>query len=275
MSTQADPPAQRSNFMRKYNTLKVLAVALFSAAMLFSPPLAAQPDDAYARFFGDGLRHLGEGRLSEAVEELFRAYAIDESPQTLSLIIGAYDRMGFCDAADVQRQLHADRHPESEPPRSQRCANTGQLRVECDRPAAPVRVDGRFEVACGQTVTLPAGEHHLVAASAAPVVVHVEADQTAQATVASPAPEQSSASPQVRKVAESSANVERLLGELAYTVYMSQDGLYQLVIHPHGFSGGPVPLRPEVLRLCDTGEFFDRDSRRCMPSDSMKIHKME
>lgn len=262
-------------------TIGLAAVGLWLSAA----PAHAQSSPSYAAYYGDGLRHYTEGRLSEAVEHLYRAYALRDEPATLSLIIRAYDEMGHCDAVERQLEIFALAHPEQKAPQARRCATTGQIELRCKGGQRPVRVDEHFEVACGKTVSVPVGERRLVGDFAqAPRQVSVSADQTVSVElVFSPAPKrwkQARGRASVDMVQDSQlARVDRLDGSAnAYTVYQSPDGLYHIFIHQGGAGMGgviPIQIRPEVLRLCDTGERYDQPSHSCVPVEEMQIQKME
>jgi hypothetical protein len=243
-----------------------------------------QPDDAYARYYGDGLRHYAEGDFSQAVENLFRAYALESKASTLGLIVTSYDKMGFCDAATRQLSVHRMVHPDTTSPTLSNCASTGAVAISCKGPEAAVTVDRQFTVSCGQRIELSTGEHQLSAERVdSPRRVTVEEGETESVElVFSPAPTRwktASSEAKVSKLPDAAAQIDRLeRGGLDYTVFQSQDGLYRIFIHPGSASSGgvlPLPLRPDVLRLCDSGESFDAKSHSCVPLQGMQIQKME
>lgn len=110
--------------------------------------------------YGEGLRHLAEGRMAQAVQHLFRAYGVEPSPRILALIVEAYDEMGHCDAADRKRAFFETVHPDDEVPQPKRCASTGTVDVECGSEDGQVVINGDFTIGCGRAVSLPAGESH-------------------------------------------------------------------------------------------------------------------
>lgn len=268
-----------------------LSLILLVCSLLCSLPglfgasaLAADSTGDYARYYGDGLRHFAEGDFAEAVEHLFRAYALEPEASTMGLIVASYDKMGFCDAAKRQLDVHRLVHPDAKAPSLDRCKATGTVAITCEGPEAPVTVDRQFQVACGQRVALPVGEHRLSAERIdAPEMVVVQKDQTANvALIFAPAPERwksAAKPPAISKLPDANAKVARLeKGGLGYTVFQSRDGLYRVFIHPSAGDSGhliSLPLRPDVLRLCDSGDQFDRKSGQCVPVEGMQIQKME
>lgn len=238
--------------------------------------------DGYARHLGDGLRHHAEGRFDQAVEHLFRAYAMDSRAKTLRLIVDSYDQMGFCDAAARQSDIFERNHPDAQPPEMERCANTGELTIECSQPKTTVHIDEHFEARCGQTIDLPVGEHRVTGTLVESArTVKVEAGESARVelTIRPRVSRLSRAGSTSDTRSEGSPQIERLRGPAGdYPVYQAQDGLYHIFILPDSAGEAmflPLGLRPEVLRLCDSGERFDRESRRCLQADGLQIKKME
>lgn len=281
--------------IRRALTLLVFAVLVGSGALGYAQsdaadyepvrsesPSQSNESAAYARSLGDGLRHYAEGRFGQAVEHLFRAYAMDSRARTLELIIDAYDQMGFCDAAGRQLDLYERDHAAQTVPTLDSCASTGELSIECSQSEATVRIDGRFEARCGQTVHLPVGEHRLSGTL-------VESTQTVKIEQGKAARIDLTIRPRVSRLSqtrstigtgsEGSPRVDRLRGPAGdFTAYQSRDGLYHIFILPNSSGEAmflPMSLRPEVLRLCDSGQRFDRDSRRCVEADGLQIKKME
>jgi hypothetical protein len=85
--------------------------------------------------------------------------------------------------------------------------------------------------------------------------------------------------PEVEQVADPPVTVERVGSPgRGYSVFLTADGIYRIFIHTPRV-GAPayikLPFRPDVLRLCDSGESFDRQSRRCSPIKGMMIPKFE
>src|SRR5690554_395250 len=118
---------------------------------------ANTPDSSYAQYFGDGLRQFGEGNYGRAIPNLLRAYALDSKAETLSLVIASYDKMGFCDAAARQTQVFEAVHAGEDTPSPERCAQAGTVELECVGATGPLvgepaRVDGQFDVGCGQSL---------------------------------------------------------------------------------------------------------------------------
>ncbi|QDG53223.1 hypothetical protein FIV42_21475 [Persicimonas caeni] len=260
------------------------ALVALVGCVIGTSAFAQESEAAYARYYGDGLRHYAEGNFSAAVENLFRAYAVEPEASTMGLIVASYDKMGFCDAALRQIDVHRLVHPDTKIPTLQRCKSTGTVTLACEGPEAAVIVDRQFEVACGQEVTLPVGEHRLSAErSDGPKRVDVEKGRAKEIALKfSPAPTRWKAavnSPSVSKLSDGSAKVARLeRAGLGYTVFLSNDGLYRVYIHPSAGDAGHVfslPMRPDVLRLCDSGEQFDRNASECVPISGMQIQKME
>ncbi len=274
--------------LRRSFILGVLAVAMSvmsaTAALAQPPARASAPQDAsaYSRYYGDGLRHYAEGDFEAAVENLFRAYALRAKASTMRLIVDSYDKMGFCDAASRQLSVYRMVHPDAPIPKLSRCGTTGTLQVQCEGPQAAITVDHQFDVTCGERVALPTGEHRLTSPRAkAPVTVTLQKNQLASTTVALlPAPKRwKAARAQVSKLGDIPINVARLgRAGPGYTVFQSPDGLYQIFIRPNAAGSGaviPLPFRPDVLRLCDSGERFDTRAKRCVPVDGMQVQKME
>lgn len=275
-----------ARFEYKWHSMAAILAALAWVATLSltSAPAMAESKDAYARYYGDGLRHYAEGDFGQAVENLFRAYALESKASTLGLIVTSYDKMGFCDAAKRQLGVHQLVHPEASSPELRQCASTGIVAITCKGPEADVTVDRQFHVSCGQRIALPTGEHQLSAERVdSPRHVVITEGQTEHVElVFSPAPTRwktASSRTQVSKLSDASAQIDRLeRSELDYTVFQSQDGLYRIFIHPGSSSAGgvlPLPLRPDVLRLCDSGESFDAKTSSCTPRQGMQIQKME
>lgn len=268
--------------------LAVLAVIITAASGWAQSRSAAsertdETEQAYARYYGDGLRHYAEGDFEAAVENLFRAYAIRPEASTMGLIVRSYDQMGFCDAANRQVAVYRLVHDDKPVPEIDRCQTTGGLVIECEGRAAPIRVDGQFEAACGQRLTLPVGEHALSSERIDGAhKVSVSAGQTATARLTlTPRPQrwEPHDPPRIGQLSDPAVDVERLgAAGMGYTVFQSADGLYRIFILPDaGASGGliGVPVRPDVLRLCDSGQRFDPGSHRCRPIGGMQIQKME
>lgn len=255
-----------------------------------APKASAQPL-SYAQYFGDGLRAFGEGNYERAIPSLLRAYALDLKAETLSLVIVAYDRMGFCDAAARQTEVFKAVHAAEQPPEPSRCAQAGTVELECVGVAGSLtgetaRVDGRFEVACGRALRLPAGEHEFTVgtgeAKNSRQTIRVLENKTVPLRLESfgaPKRWRAAGGPEVAQLPDSPAQVERVSDAgFGYTVFLTQDGIYRVFVQaspaqaPAYFD---LPFRPNILRLCDSGERFDKNSHRCVPIKGMTIPKFK
>jgi hypothetical protein len=273
------------NAHSKHQRLGALLAAVVGLIVvsLTAAAATAEPDDAYARYYGDGLRHYAEGNFGEAVENLFRAYALQSKASTMGLIVTSYDRMGFCDAAERQLGVHQLVHPDAASPSLDNCAATGTVAIACTGPETGVTVDRQFQVSCGQRIALPIGEHQLSAERVdSPKLIEINAGETESVElVFTPAPTRwktAQSSAEVSKLSDTSTQIDRLEhGDLDYTVFQSRDGLYRIFVHPGTAAGGgvlPLPIRPDVLRLCDSGESFDAKKSGCVPHQGMQIRKV-
>jgi hypothetical protein len=275
---------EHKSFAHKSLAKMVAGLALFVTVSLSATTVMAESNDAYVRYYGDGLRHYAEGDFGAAVQNLFRAYALDSKPSTLGLIVTSYDKMGYCDAAERQLGVHRLVHPDAGSPELIHCSSTGTVEIACKGPEADVTVDRQFQVSCGQRIALPVGEHRLSAERVdSPRRFTVQAGRTARVELAfAPAPTRwntASSRTQSSKEPDAVAQIDRLeRGGLDYTVFESPDGLYRIFVHPGSAASGgvlPLQLRPDVLRLCDSGESFDPASSHCIPLQGMQIQKME
>lgn len=273
----------------------MLAGAVPGKRGLRAEPPADLQDAVYAQYFGDGLRLFAEGQFAPAAQNLLRAYAMDSRARTLAMAVSAYDAMGFCDAVSRQAQLYQQAHPDAPALTITRCKTPGQLVLECAGPRAEVgdgwvSVNDEFDVKCGRDISLPPGEHRLR--------VHTRAAHDAQARPAQPiiitagqkstvlldfydlptrwaAPGQ----PSPDALNALAARVERLgQPSLVYSVILGEDGIYQVYVHPLPDGASEfirLPLRPEVLRLCDAGQRLDLRARRCVPVDALAVPKFD
>ncbi len=207
--------------------MRLLVNSFVSIALLTTViPASAQdtPDSnddltrAYAAFYGDGMRHYAEGRNDEAIANFYRAYALKPSALLLKLIVRTHDFMGHCSAAQRQLEHFVEKHPRDRtPPKLQICRTPGTLVVSCSAEVEQVVVDDSIRVACGQTVSLPAGAHELRSSKGGPVILSVvKAGETTQASVGTAAP------------GESYEKVPLLEDNERYLVIRAPDGLYQL-----------------------------------------------
>jgi hypothetical protein len=113
----------------------------------------------YEKLYARGVQDFAEGRYGRAVDALQRAYARDKSASTLKLVIRAYDAMGHCDAAARQRAFFTDVHADERPPGPRKCTDPVEVTLVCQPVGTPVRIDRVMSSTCGQTVSIPAGDH--------------------------------------------------------------------------------------------------------------------
>jgi|GEM_PF-6012002 len=252
---------------------------------------ANTPDSSYAQYFGDGLRQFGEGNYGRAIPNLLRAYALDSKAETLSLVIASYDKMGFCDAAARQTQVFEAVHAGEDTPSPERCAQAGTVELECVGATGPLvgepaRVDGQFDVGCGQSLRLPVGEHEISVgqgrSKTSRRTVNVAEGTTVSLRLESFGEPQRWRAPggaDVRQLADFPVNVERVTDAgFGYTVFLTQDGIYRVFVQaspaqaPAFFD---LPFRPNILRLCDSGERFDHSAHQCVPVKGMVVPKFK
>jgi hypothetical protein len=201
---------------------------------------------AFALHYGDGMRHYAEGHYDEAVRELFRAHALEPSARIARLIVRSYDAMGHCDAAARQRELLRERFRGADVPGPGRCAESGELTIECgdDTAVGEVVVDSRIETSCGSTLTVPLGTHTVTSPGARGAQrVEVTADAR-QVSVALRAPEAASvSSPELKKLTLDSPRSERArrphtdvprleAGASQFRVIRLPGGIYYLWVAP-------------------------------------------
>lgn len=269
------------------------AVAQEGGGESAAPRAQASPGAGrYAQYFGDGLREFGEGDYARSIHNLMRAYALDSRAETLALVVAAYDKMGFCDAASRQIEVFRAAHSGEDAPQLARCTQAGAVKLECVGVNGPmvsdrVRVDGQFEVRCGQNVALPPGEHVFrFARGGAPrsarQTVGVQANRKVSLRLesfAKPTRWSAAGGTEVAQLRDFPTHVERVTDAgFGYTVFLTQDGIYRVFVQsapadpPAYFD---LPFRPNILRLCDSGERFDNTSRQCLPVKGMKIPKFK
>lgn len=248
-------------------------------------------DANYAQYFGDGLRQFGEGNYGQAIPNLLRAYALDSKADTLRLVITAYDKMGFCDAAARQTEVFLAVHTGEDAPAPERCAQAGTVELECVGATGPLvgepaRVDGQFEVGCGQSLRLPVGTHEISVGQGRSPTSRQTVDVVKEATVSlrlesfgEPQRWGAPTSADVRQLVDFPVNVERVSDAgFGYTVFLTQDGIYRVFVQaspsqtPAFFD---LPFRPNILRLCDSGERFDHSAHRCVPVEGMVVPKFK
>src|SRR5690606_20605886 len=104
--------------------------AVFATFCLVLLCSQAQAQD-YATYYGDGLRFYAEGRYSEALEKLYRAYAHTPSAGVMRLIIRTHDFSGHCSAVEKQLGFFKDVYPRDAAPTIQRCASPASVLIEC------------------------------------------------------------------------------------------------------------------------------------------------
>lgn len=278
---------------------RLLILGLWAGVMLPAGRVGAEPpaevqDAAYAQYFGDGLRLFAEGQFGPAAQNLLRAYAMDARARTLAMAISAYDEMGFCDAVSRQTLLYQQAHPDAPPLAISRCKAPGQLVLECAglRPEVGegwVRVNDEFDVKCGRDIALPAGEHHLRARTRTVRGEQARAPQSITVTAGKKStvlldfydvPTRWEAAGKAAHALQTlDARVERLgQPSLVYSVILGEDGIYQVYVHPYPDAAPEfisLPLRPEVLRLCDAGQRLDLRARRCVPVDALAVPKFD
>ena len=157
------------------------------AILLGCLPLDAVADDhadLYATHYGDGIRAYTEARYDDALRELYRAFAVRQSPLALKLIIRSHDFQGNCSARKRAAEMLSELFDGQDTPPPQLCRTVGTLRIECAAPSGTVVIDGKFEVECGSAVDVPVGEHRIQPRNvAAATVVEVEANQSTEIAV--------------------------------------------------------------------------------------------
>ncbi|MGM0558081.1 MAG: hypothetical protein ACQEVA_16975 [Myxococcota bacterium] len=126
----------------------------------------------YEKLYARGIQDFAEGRYGRAVDALQRAYARDKSASTLKLVIRAYDAMGNCDAAARQRALFSDLHVDERAPSLTECTDPVTVTLVCQPVGTPVRIDRVMSSTCGQTVSIPAGDHLFATVNQRNHVVH-------------------------------------------------------------------------------------------------------
>ncbi|RDV40024.1 hypothetical protein DV096_05560 [Bradymonadaceae bacterium TMQ3] len=227
-------------------------------ALLVSSPVWGQQDAGPGVYYGDGLRHLAEGRYGEALIDLHRAYGIAGRPEVLEAIVGAYDAMGFCEAATRQRELYVERHGQASAPGLERCLRVGQVEPICEGREGRVLIDAMFEVECGQSVMLAEGRYRMAWDGGDSVEVEVEAERSQQVELKELAPIKGAVA-RLRGPGLFGTDVQRLQPSApSYTVYQSADGLYQLWVRPADQARRyeAVP-RVEIVCPDDAGEQVD------------------
>ena len=230
-------------------------IMLITAALCmgFTGPAWASQGEGPASsglYFGDGLRHLTEGDYGAAVEALFRAYGMAPSPQTLGLIIEAYDRMGHCDAVEDQLVFYRRFHGEAEEPGLNRCGESGVVEIDCGGLDREVFLDRHRRVECGAAVRVPAGKRLRVDVDSRRVLAGLEVESNGRVVLDLTREPEGLPMPRVPRLRGLSTSVDRLPGSDAgvavrrleeptrgYRIYHSADGIYQVWVARE--TGGP------------------------------------
>ena len=227
-------------------------VVLWSAAPAWGQAEAA------GVYYGDGLRHLAEGRYGEALIDLHRAYGISGRAEVLAEVVGAYDAIGHCSAARQQLELYESRHPEAAAPGLKRCARSGEVELACGSVGAEVEINEAFEARCGHTLELAPGSYQVRQKGAEASEVEVVASSEQRVELAEPPPIKGAVA-RLRGPGLFGTDVQRLRPSApAYTVYQSADGLYQIWMRPAG-DARRYEAMPRVEIVCpdEGGEQVD------------------
>ncbi|RAL24873.1 hypothetical protein DL240_01295 [Lujinxingia litoralis] len=235
------------------------ALAMGATVVLGAAPVLAQNAVEAGVHYGDGLRHLAEGRYAEAVVELHRAYGMAGEAGMLAQVIEAYDAMGHCEAASRQLVLYGERHGSGGAPELKRCARSGVVALTCAPRGEAVRVNGAFVVGCGQEIRLPEGRHRLEREGGQALEVEVQADARIRIEPAAGTPLKGGVA-RLGGPGLFGTDVQRLPAvSPAYTVYQSADGLYQIWVRRAGESGRRLEDVPRVEIVCPDGEDGESD----------------
>ena len=141
--------------MRNFTPLLTVLLCSISASA------AAQQDERYAEYYGDGVRAYTESRYDVALTNLYRALALKPSPYVVKLIVRVHDFQGNCSARDASSKILSELVPGASVPPAQRCVNTGEVTIQCAPQVGEVRVDDEFVAKCGARLRLPSGPHRL------------------------------------------------------------------------------------------------------------------
>lgn len=136
-------------------------VAILVLMLTFpSPAFAQEGDEAerYEAYLGEAMRSYVEGRYDDALDDFYRAFALQQSAFTLKFIARSHDFTGNCSARASAVDLLGDLFPRASAPPPQRCAEVGELELRCASRERVV-VDDSFRATCGTTVLIPAGRH--------------------------------------------------------------------------------------------------------------------
>ncbi|MBA2661276.1 MAG: hypothetical protein H0U74_03225 [Bradymonadaceae bacterium] len=236
----------------------LLALSLFfgtnSAAFAQAGPPPGTSGDLYAAYYGDGLRHYAEGNYVGAVENLFRAYALQPSAGVLRLIVRSYDFMGHCGAAQKQQVFFTEMFPRESSPKLQQCQETASLALECLPFGTPVTVNRFVETYCGAEIQVAPGKLYVESpAHVSAQTLIVKPGERAVAHIKVEAQKWSQSVARRSPIAE----VPRLQSSPSqYAVYQSPDGLYQIWVRsdlrsdPDMVPLDSYALQPRVEIVC-------------------------
>ncbi len=253
-----------------FSFLSILLIGSLSAPVFAQTKSSPQiTSEAYAEYYGNGLRSYTEGNYVEAIDQLFRAFALQQSPDLLRLIIRSYDAMGHCDAAQKQRTFFQDLYPRDLAPPPDQCQSTAALTIECTPVRTPVTVNYVIDSYCGATLNLAPGNIHIESpshGSSQSITLQKGEQATAQIKL------NAEKWPQIETVDASNHNqplirVPRLpTRQSEYAVYQSRDGLYQIWVRAElrseqDLSANPgFSIQPRVEIVCaEDGMDEDRD----------------
>lgn len=251
--------------------------ALFLSAFLLvgtlSTPVSAQSsrtpqtsNEAYADFYGNGLRSYTEGNYVEAIDHLFHAFALRPSAEILRLIIRSYDFMGHCDAAQKQRVFFQEIYPREAVAPPDQCKQTASLTIDCTPIRTPVTVNYVIDSFCGATLNIVPGKVHVESPShSSSQTLTVNPSENAIAQIKLNAEKWS----KIDSSSHSSSliRVPRLpTRQSEYAVYQSRDGLYQIWVRAElrseqDLSSSPeFKMQPRVEIVCaEDSEDAERD----------------
>ncbi|MFU8803384.1 MAG: hypothetical protein ACNA8W_06220 [Bradymonadaceae bacterium] len=253
-----------------------LISALVLVLILISLPgvgAAQQTSDTdaglYASTYGEGLRHYVEGRYDQAVEMLFRAYALKPTPSTARLLVRSYDFMGHCGAASRQLEFFREAHPRDQGPTLQRCERPASLVIDCEPYGAPVHINRFIAGHCGATIAVAPGIQNIQrdGDKRAGRRVEVGADEVATISLG----EMPGSAARGKAPSAHAPDVSRLTStEGSYRVIQSRDGLYQIWVRsdlgedPDMFPLDSLRFRPYVEIICADEGKPGADNETCV-----------
>ncbi len=255
------------------STKNVLFMSAFVLIGALSTPVFAQfsrtqqtSNEAYADFYGNGLRFYTEGNYVEAIDHLFHAFALRPSIDVLRLIVRSYDFMGHCDAAQKQRVFFQELYPRESVPPADQCKETATLTIDCTPTRTPVIVNHVIDSYCGATLNVVPGKVHVESSThGSSQSISVNPGDTAVVQIKLNAEKWS----KVDAPANSSGliRVPRLpTRQSEYAVYQSRDGLYQIWVRAElrseqDLSNSPdFKMQPRVEIVCsEDSEDAERD----------------